>query len=111
MDLLSCYKKKRKAGSYLLDHLIIYILYIRPIGICHDNEKGVADRQTDGRTDWTIHNLPDYSYVFDLPTRNNYGGVALLIRQELNQFKDDLILKWTNLVIVMIVDMKMYGED
>ena len=39
------------------------------------------------------HNLPDYSYVFDLPTRNNYGCVALLIHQELNQFKKRTDLK------------------
>ena len=39
------------------------------------------------------HNLPDYSYVFDLPTRNNYGGVALLIHQEHNQFKERPDLK------------------
>ena len=39
------------------------------------------------------HNTPDYSHLFDLPTRNNYEGVALLIHQEHNQFKERPDLK------------------
>ena len=58
------------------------------------------------------HNLPDYSYVFDLPTRNHYGGGGLcLFIKNITNLRNDLTLKWTNLLIVTIVDMKIYGEN
>ena len=57
------------------------------------------------------HNLPDYSYVFDLPTRNNYGVWLCLFIKNITNLRNDLTLKWTNFVIVTIVDMEMYGEN
>ena len=36
-----------------------------------------------------LHNtLPDYLFIYDLPTRNKYGGVAMFVHRDFGEIKE-----------------------
>ena len=49
--------------------------------------------------------------MYDLPTRNNYGGVAMLVHRNFGELNERHDLKLYNPVTVMIVALKIYGVN
>ena len=53
--------------------------------------------------------FPYYSYTYDIPEKNKYGGVAIMLKKKMGHIVHRNDLKVSKTVLVMMVNLRMCG--